>query len=110
MEVVNIVIYSTDTGKKPFALWFDDLSIKIQAIVLDRLNRIRDGNFGTCKPIKGHNGIYEIVIDHGPGYRIYYGKEKSTIVILLTGGEKKTQSRDIKKAYRYWIDYRELKK
>jgi putative addiction module killer protein len=74
--------------------------------VFERINRIRGGNFGVCKPIKGFAGLYEIVIDHGPGYRIYYGKVKSLLVILLVGGEKKTQKRDIEKAHHYWIGYK----
>lgn len=74
-----------------------------------RLRRIKRGNFGNCKPLRGYNGIYELVIDLGPGYRIYYGKQGSTVVILLMGGDKGSQERDIEKAYRYWIHHTEEK-
>ena len=68
---------------------------------------IRDGNFGDCKQLRGGDGIYELSIDYGPGFRIYYGKKGSTIIILLAGGEKGSQSRDIAKAKRYWLDFKE---
>jgi len=109
MEIVKIITYRTQTRKEPFTEWLDDLDKKTQGIVLERITRIESGNFGVCKPLKGYAGIYEVVIDYGPGYRIYYGKQGSSIVILLVGVEKKSQSRDIEKAYRYWNDYKESK-
>jgi putative addiction module killer protein len=109
MKILDIVVYKTETKKEPFNDWLDDLDEKTQSIISNRLGRIQRGNFGDCKPIKGYHGIYEIVINHGPGYRIYYGKQGSVIVILLVGGEKKSQTRDIEKAYRYWIHYTEEK-
>lgn len=65
------------------------------------------GNFGDAKMIKGGEGIWELRIDYGPGYRVYFGKQGATIVILLTGGDKKSQNRDIAKAKRYWLDYKD---
>jgi putative addiction module killer protein len=65
------------------------------------------GNFGDCKLIKGGEGVSELRIDYGPGYRIYFGKDKATIVALLIGGNKGSQTRDIAKAKRYWLDYKE---
>ena len=109
METVKIITYCTDARREPFTDWFVDLEVKTQSIVLERLARIRDGNFGACKPLKGYAGVYELVIDHGPGYRVYYGKRGNTVVILLIGGEKRSQTRDIEKAYRYWLDYKESK-
>jgi putative addiction module killer protein len=109
MEIVKIVFYRTESNKEPFKEWFGDLDKKTRWIVSERITRIESGNFGSCKPLKGYAGIYEIVIDYGPGYRIYYGKEGSLIVILLLGGEKKSQTRDIEKACRYWTHYREEK-
>jgi putative addiction module killer protein len=69
------------------------------------LNRIRLGNFGDCKPVgKGVNELLRV--DYGPGYRIYYGKSKTTIVILLSGGSKRTQAKDIRLAQTYWADFK----
>ena len=106
--MIEIVIYATDTDKEPFSNWQDKLDKKIKAIVMKRLDRIRLGNFGDSKRIQSGSGIWELRIDHGPGYRIYFGKEGSTIVILLTGGSKKSQTKDIAKAKQYWLNYKEL--
>ncbi len=105
---MKIVIYATDTGKEPFSDWENGLDKKIRAIVIKRLDRIKLGNFGDAKRIQSGNGIWELRIDHGPGYRIYFGKDETTIVILLTGGNKKSQTRDITKAKQYWLEYKEL--
>lgn len=108
MDIVKVIVYNTDTQKEPFVDWFDNLDVKTKAIVSERIARLRGGNFGICKPLKGYAGVYEMVIDYGPGYRVYYGKKGNIVVILLTGGQKKSQTRDIEKAYRYWIDYKGL--
>ena len=108
MSLIKIVIYATDTGKEPFSEWENGLDKKIRAIVMKRLDRIKLGNFGDAKRIQGSTGIWELRIDHGPGYRIYFGREETTIVILLTGGSKKSQTRDITKVKQYWIEYKEL--
>ncbi len=108
MGLIKIVIYATETGKEPFSKWEGELDKKMRAIIINRLNRIRLGNFGDTKRIQGGNGIWELRVDHGPGYRIYFGKEGTTIVILLTGGSKKSQIRNIAKAKQYWREYKEL--
>ena len=107
MNNINITIYKTKTGKAPFNEWEGELDNKTQAIVANRLDRIRLGNFGDCTTIKSGEGVKELRIDFGPGHRIYFGIQGSTIVILLIGGEKKTQTRDIEKAKKYWHDCRE---
>jgi putative addiction module killer protein len=63
------------------------------------------GNLGDHHPIQSAKGICEIRLDVGAGYRIYYGREGNTIIVLLVGGSKRTQIRDIEKAKRYWQDY-----
>lgn len=68
-----------------------------------RLNRIRLGNFGDCKSVGG--GVEEMRIDLGPGYRIYYGREGSLVVVLLCGGNKRTQAKDIVRAQKHWKEY-----
>ena len=73
------------------------------AIVRARLNRIRLGNFGDCKLVGG--GVEELRIDWGPGYRVYFGRQGSLVVVMLCGGDKKSQAKDILKAQRYWREY-----
>ena len=109
MKIVNIIFYTTKTGKQPFVEWQKKLDTKVESIVLARLARVRGDNFGNCKQIKKMEGIYELRIDYGAGYRIYYGKSGTTIVVLLVGGDKGSQKRDIAKAKRYWIDFKEQK-
>ncbi len=72
-----------------------------------RLNRIRLGNFGDCKSVGG--GVEELRIDFGPGYRVYYGREGSLAVVLLGGGSKKSQARDIVTAQRRWKEHLDAK-
>jgi putative addiction module killer protein len=107
MKLIKIIIYATPTGREPFSDWEDGLDKKMRAIVKNRLDRVTLGNFGDAKMIKGGGGIWELVIDHGPGYRIYFGKQGSAVVLLLTGGEKKSQDRDIIKAKQYWLKSKE---
>ena len=107
MGIIKIVIYSTSTGKAPFSDWEDQLDTKNQAIIANRLDRISLGNFGDSKPIKGGQGVREVRIDYGPGYRIYFGMHGLTVVVLLIGGDKGSQSRDVEKAKRYWTEYKE---
>ena len=75
-----------------------------RGIISSRLVRIRLGNFGDCKSIKG-KGIYELRIHFGPGYRIYFGKKGKKIILLLLGGDKKSQKKDIHKSYQMWQDF-----
>lgn len=107
MNTLKIVFYTTNTGKQPFVAWQNSLDTKIKSIVMAKIARIRIGNFGDCKTIKGCLGMWELRIDYGAGYRIYYGKSGSKIIVLLIGGDKGTQERDIAKAKRYWLEYKE---
>jgi putative addiction module killer protein len=91
-----------------FSDWLASLKdARAVGIVRARLNRIRLGNFGDCKSVGG--GVEELRIDFGPGYRVYYGREGSLVVILLCGGSKGTQGRDILRAQRYWKEYLDAK-
>ena len=107
MSFINIVIYKTSAGKVPFIDWLEDLDKTTRSIVKTRLDRLRLGNFGDTKSIKNGEGIRELRIDHGPGYRIYYAMQGTKIVILLVGGDKRSQTRDITKAKHYWLEYEE---
>lgn len=109
MEQIKIIIYSTVKGDEPYSKWENSLDNKIKSIVKNRLDRIILGNFGDAKMISGGMGIWELRIDYGPGYRIYFGKMGKTIVLLLTAGNKRSQKSDIAKAKKYWLDYKESK-
>ena len=104
---MKVIIYSTSTGKSPFIKWLEDLDVKTRTIIKSRIDRIRLGNFGDTKPIKNGQGIRELRIKYGPGYRIYYGVQGTTIIVILMGGDKGSQNRDIEKAKRYWLEYKE---
>lgn len=96
--------YLAIDGKCPFRDWLESLkNVKARAIIRVRLNRFRIGNFGDCKSVG--EGVYELRIDFGPGYRVYFGQDGNILIILLCGGTKRGQNRDIKKAKIYWQDY-----
>jgi|SRR5580700_4643095 putative addiction module killer protein len=107
MSLLKLITYTTSTGKQPFTEWINDLDTKEQTIVLARLTRVQLGNFGDCKLIKDGEGILELRIDYGPGYRVYFGKKGMTIIILLIGGDKGSQNKDIAKAKQYWRTFKE---
>ena len=98
---VDIQIYELDNGKCPYLQWESKLNSTTRAVISSRLTRIRLGNFGDCKSIQGMRGIYELRIHFGSGYRIYFGKSKNKIVLLLFGGRKNSQKKDIQKSYQY---------
>ena len=101
----RLLKYVTESGSCPFDEWIDRLKDKrTQAIVATRLNRVVQGNLGLCRKLEG--GIQELKIDFGPGLRVYFGEDAETIVVLLCGGDKSTQSKDIEKAQEYWADYK----
>ena len=97
--------YVTPGGSEPFEEWLDSVrGKKSQAIVLERLNRVRLGNFGDCRHLG--EGVYELRIHYGPGYRVYFGELGAVIVILLCGGTKGTLKRDIDRARECWQELR----
>ena len=108
MDQIKIIIYTTSTGKSPFMEWLESLDKTTRSIIRSRLERITVGNLGDIKPIKGGQGLYEIRIFYGPGYRIYCGKKGQQIIIVLAGGDKATQARDITKAKHYLLECEDL--
>lgn len=102
MGEIKLLVYTTDSGKQPYADWQIKLDQTVKSIVITRLARIKQGHFGDCKKVKGAD-IWELRIHYGPGYRIYLGKQGTTFVILLVGGDKRSQSRDIARAQEYWL-------
>ena len=107
MPEIEILLYRKGRSK-PFSDWLASLrDVRAVGIVRARLNRIRLGNFGDCKPVGG--GVEELRIDFGPGYRVYFGREGSVVVVLLCGGDKRTQARDILTARKYWKEHVDAK-
>jgi len=101
----EIRIYVTTEGREPFSEWLKSLrDQRARAKIRVRLDRVSLGNFGDCHAVG--DGVQELRIDYGPGYRVYFGQEGTTIVLLLCGGDKHTQSKDIETAKRYWSEYR----
>ena len=105
---IVIKAYKSEQGNVPYKKWI--FSIKDKAVstnITRRIQRIQWGNPGNFKAFSG--GICELKLNFGPGYRIYYGMDGKTMIILLHGGDKSTQRKDIEKAKTYWQDYKENK-
>lgn len=109
MSLLKTIVYQTNSGKEPFSKWLFDLDQKARSIVIARIKRVTLGNFGDCKLLKKADGVWELRIDYGAGYRVYFGKDGYTIVVLLVGGDKSSQDRDIEKAHEHWLTYKESK-
>jgi putative addiction module killer protein len=103
--MIRIVRYALDNGRVPFTEWLAGLRDSVaRAKILNRLDQLKAGNFGDTTNI-GH-GIIELRIHYHRGYRVYLGRHGDTLVVLLNGGDKSTQSADIRKAQRFWIDWK----
>lgn len=101
--------YVTLDGKSPYADWLNALKDKkTKAIIIGRVDRLELNNFGDSKSVG--DGVYELRIAYGPGYRVYYAKDGKNIYLLLSGGDKSTQSKDIKLAKKYWIEHKSAEK
>ncbi len=101
----KIEYYETASGESPFRKWFEALrDSKAQARIDARLARVQLGNFGEHETVG--EGVVELKIDYGPGYRVYFGQVGASLVILLCGGDKGTQTKDIKTARKHWANYR----
>ncbi len=108
MELRALRIYTAPNGALPFQEWIDSLKDhEAQGRVLARLERVRLGLLGDCKSVGG--GVSELRIDTGPGWRVYFGRDGRSVVILLCGGSKAAQSKDIANAKAFWKDYRNRK-
>lgn len=104
----EIRYYVAADGREPFARWFADLDAVARAKVTRAVVRLEQGNFSNVKSVG--EGVFEYRVDFGPGYRIYFGQEGQMLVILLTGGTKKRQQRDIDEAHACWQDYKQSKR
>ncbi|TCS93726.1 putative addiction module killer protein [Tepidimonas ignava] len=100
----ELVDYLTPEGRSPYQAWLERLADRqARARIAARVLRMQGGNFGDCKPLDG--GVWELRIDHGPGYRVYYARAGKRLILLLVGGDKRTQQADIDTALGYWQDW-----
>jgi putative addiction module killer protein len=103
-SAIEIRRYVTVSGKDIFGDWLSALKdARTQGKIVARIDRLAVGNFGDCKALGGR--LFELRIDWGPGYRVYYAMVGRTCVLLLCGGDKKRQPSDIRRAREYLKDY-----
>ena len=105
--MMDVQEYLDPKGHSLYAAWFNRLNAPAAAKVATALTRLAGGNFSNVKSVR--SGIFEYKIDFGPGYRIYFGKDGERLVILLGGGTKKRQQRDIATALANWQEYKRRK-
>ncbi len=101
----EVRLYARLDGVEPFSQWIEGLrDASTRFRIRDRISRIRAGNFGDFRSVGG--GVQELRIPLGAGIRVYFGRQDDSTVILLCGGDKSTQVRDIRRAQLYWQDFR----
>ena len=99
-------IYTDKQAQQPLTVWLDTLKdLRAKAQIQARMVRVAAGNFGDCKPLR--DGVQELRIDYGPGYRVYLSRQGPILVLLLCGGGKADQSRDIDRAIEYLNDWKQ---
>lgn len=104
--MIEIRHYVNPAGKDVFDDWLTELAdARAQAKIATRINRLAAGNFGECKSLR--QGLYELRVDWGPGYRVYFAMIGKACVLLLCGGDKRRQAADIERALEYLRDYKE---
>ena len=106
--VPEIRYYVALGGRQPFAEWFADLEPVTRAKMTRAIARLEQGNATNVKSVG--EGVFELRVDFGPGYRVYFGNDGPDLVILLMGGTKKRQQRDIDAAHISWQDYKQRKR
>ncbi len=103
MEIIEreVKVLTLDNGKCPFEEWFSSLKeLSTRLRISARVARVQNGNLGDVRGVGA--GIHEIRLDFGPGYRLYFALAGQVIIVLLAGGDKSTQSKDIQTAQRLW--------
>ena len=104
--MIEIRHFVTPAGVDVFDDWLTELAdARAQAKIATRINRLAAGNFGDCKSLR--QGLYELRVDWGPGYRVYYALIGKACLLLLCGGDKRKQAADIERALEYLKDYKE---
>lgn len=100
----HVIVYRDPAGKEPFSDWLANLrDAKTRSRILSRLLRVESGNYGDCRSLK--DGVFELRFAFGAGYRVYFGEDGDTVVVLLCGGDKSSQGQDIAKAKTCWKEY-----
>lgn len=105
---MKILTYIDQDENQPYNDWFGQLNAQAAAKIVTAVSRMEQGNLSNAEPVGG--GLSEYKIDYGPGYRIYFGKDGDKIIILIGGGTKRRQSKDIIIAKARWADYKQRKK
>lgn len=108
MSAIQVLEYLDRSGRSPYGSWFNDLDATAAAKIATALYRLEQGNFSRVEGVG--KGVFEVRIDFGPGYRIYFGKDGEAVVVLMGGSTKKRQSAAIKAAHDAWDDYKRRKK
>jgi putative addiction module killer protein len=99
-----VIVYATPDEEEPFTNWLNNLrDVMGRKRILARISRLEQGNYGDCEPVG--EGISELRMFFGSGYRVYFGEHGNDIVILLSGGDKSSQDKDIQQAKAYWQEY-----
>ena len=102
----NIRVYRSPNGNEPFSEWLESIrDQRTRRKILARLEQLKFGNLGDHKLIG--ESVFELRIHFGAGYQIYFGQGGNTIILLLCGGDKSSQTRDIERAKTYWLEYKE---
>lgn len=100
----DVIIYADEQEREPFTKWLNGLRDKQgKKRIETRLLRLEQGNYGDCEPVG--DGVSELRMFFGPGYRVYFGEDGKNIVVLLCGGDKDSQTQDIETAKTYWKEY-----
>ncbi|HEY1804001.1 MAG TPA: type II toxin-antitoxin system RelE/ParE family toxin [Terracidiphilus sp.] len=100
-----MIVYQQDTGQRPFEKWFEKIrDERARTRVAQRIRQVQNGTLGDWKPVG--EGVLELRVDVGAGYRIYCGRRGDTLVVLLCGGDKSNQGEDIKRAKLFWTDWK----
>ena len=106
VQTRELQIYHDPNGREPFTEWLKSLrDQRIRKRIQTQIHRIESGNLGDHKPVG--DGVFELRLHFGAGYRIYFGEVDNTIILLLCGGDKSSQDRDIERAKVYWQEYTE---
>ena len=108
MTTIELREYNDERGRSPFRRWFRRLDNRAAARIAIALERMAEGNPGDVRSVG--EGVSERRIQFGPGYRIYFGRDGETLIILLCGGDKRRQQRDIQTARSRWAHYKQMKR
>jgi len=101
---LKVRAYTLPDGRSPFDQWLDEIDESVAGRIMAHVKRMKEGNFGISRQVGG--GVMELKVNFGPGYRVYYLRHESTVVILLCAGDKRSQDNDIQRARRFAADYK----